>query len=811
MLPDPWLDEETAESGLKPSAFPDRTQLLQLIVSAVPSPSTHGVVVVGDRGSGKSGLLRAVKAALPANLDVRSFAGTPELAATPYGILNALNEAYEDQGTPPGLNVLRAFTRTLGPAQHLFAPGNARRRSRGGPPSGRPPLVLLVDDIQHIDQASLAVLLQLIPGFGATLVATADSGGPLPQDLYQLWEDGFLEQYALPPLTFPEAHQVCRSILGGNVQERASALLCALSGFNVGFLRLAIEDALEAGLLVLRHGFWTIDAGLHCHWPRVVRRVECENAQRPDEEREALELVALAEPLPLETVERSYGQVVVERLLASHHLRLLAGRPPLIRTASWLFGEGTRRSVPASRSIALRLAADVPSLTPASAPTMLRWLTWTLACGLPLPEELLLAAAPAADRPSTAALALRATAAVAGVAHRDEVRLVTARALVAEGRLREAALELRQLAAAGIPAEVRVSAADRLAALELLGVVEGEPSGVSEDADSLTGAVRESERLVLAGNFRAGLAPSSAAMDNIAADPRLEVFRPGVILRHMVALRYSLAWEEADGLLESATVYALPLHVALCHDVARGYTQLSQGLLPTAQRTLEPAVAELSDAGLPAVYSLATAMLAYVEAATGQTERATARIKESGAAMARIGTGQLLPQLAGLFTAAAQDAADAPSGYLLHLAGRFRAEGRPTLEAEALSLSVLNKANAGVAADDPVIGRLTEVAGSLDGAWASSLGKFASALGTDNPRLLELAGKSLASDRQFAHAAMCYSRAASGYDASGRWAAGRRAAGLLQRLPGALESEVAPSPGGVLGTTAGEVANGTPL
>ncbi|MFP3637046.1 hypothetical protein, partial [Bacillus sp. SIMBA_033] len=68
--------------------------------------------------------------------------------------------------------------------------------------------------------------------------------------------------------------------------------------------------------------------------------------------------------------------------------------------------------------------------------------------------------------------------------------------------------------------------------------MEGEPSGVSEDADSLTGAVRESERLVLAGNFRAGLAPSSAAMDNIAADPRLEVFRPGVILRHMVALRY---------------------------------------------------------------------------------------------------------------------------------------------------------------------------------------------------------------------------------------------------------------------------------
>ncbi|WP_284974426.1 ATP-binding protein [Arthrobacter sp. efr-133-TYG-104] len=802
MLPDPWLDEETAPSGLKPSAFPDRTQLLHLIVSAVPSPSTHGVVVVGDRGSGKSGLLRAVKAALPANLDVRSFAGTPELAATPYGILNALSGAYEDQGTPPGLNVLRAFTRTLGPAQHLFAPGNARRRSRGGPPSGRPPLVLLVDDIHHVDQASLAVLLQLIPGFSATLVATADSGRPLPQDLYQLWEDGFLEQYALPPLTFQEARQVCSSTLGGNVQQRASALLCALSGFNVGFLQLAIEDALEAGLLVLRHGFWAIDAGAHCDWPRVVRRVDRENAERPDTERQALELVALAEPLPLETVERSYGQVVVERLLASHHLRLLAGRPPLVRTASWLFGEGTRRSVPPSRSIALRLAADVPSLTLGSAPTMLRWLTWTLACGLPLPEELLLAAAPAADRPSTAALALRAAAAVGGAAHRDEARLVRARALVAEGRLLEATPELRQLAASGIPAEVRANAADRLSALGLLGAPEGEPQGVSEKAERLITDVRESERLVLAGNLRAGLASSSAAMDSMGADPQLEVFRPGLILRHMVALKYNLAWGETDSLLECPAGYARPLHVALCHDVARGYAQLSQGLLQAARRTLEPVVAELSDAGLPVVCSLATGMLSYVEAVTGETERATARIKESGTAMAG-GTGQLLPQLAGLFTAAGQDAADPSSGNLLHLAERFRDEGQPTLEAEALSLFVLNKANAGTAIDAPVIGRLAEVTGCLDGAWASSLETFASALKTDNPRLLEQAGKSLTSDRQFAHAAMCYSRAVSGYDVSRRWAAGRRAAGLLHRLPGALGSEVVPSLGGVPETTGG--------
>ena len=239
MLPDPWLDEDTVTAGLRPSKLPDRAQLLDLILSAVPSASTSGIVVVGERGSGKSHLLLSVKEGLPETVDVRTFTGKPERRALHFGALGAVSAAEADEAVAPGLHVLRALTSTLGPADYLYTPPRGRRRSKRHVQPARPQLVLLVDDIHYIDPASLAVLLQLIPGFGATLVATAESRHPLPPDLYQLWEDGFLEQYFLPPFTFSEAHALCESVLGGHVQRRASSLLAAMSGFNVGLLCLA--------------------------------------------------------------------------------------------------------------------------------------------------------------------------------------------------------------------------------------------------------------------------------------------------------------------------------------------------------------------------------------------------------------------------------------------------------------------------------------------------------------------------------------------------------------------------------------------
>lgn len=100
-----------------------------------------------------------------------------------------------------------------------------------------------------------------------------------------------------------------------------------MSGFNAGLLYLAIEDARSARLLVQREGFWTINVRAHCEWPRVVDHVRTENAARTSEERQALELVALAEPVGLDVVERHFGQRAVEHLLAMQYIRMLAGSP----------------------------------------------------------------------------------------------------------------------------------------------------------------------------------------------------------------------------------------------------------------------------------------------------------------------------------------------------------------------------------------------------------------------------------------------------------------------------------------------------
>ena len=823
MLPDPWLDEDTVTAGLRPSTLPDRAQLLNLILSAVPSASTSGIVVVGERGSGKSHLLLSLKEGLPKTVDVRTFTGKPELRALHFGALGAVSAGEAEEAVAPGLHVLRALTKTLGPADYLYTPPLGRRRNKRHAQPTRPQLVLLVDDIHYIDPASLAVLLQLIPGFGATLVATAESRYPLPQDLYQLWEDGFLEQYFLPPFSFKEAHALCETVLGGHVQRRASSLLAAMSGFNVGLLCLAVHDARRAGFLVQMDGFWTIDVRAHCDWPSVVEHVRAENVSRPPEERQALELIALAEPVALEVVERHFGQKAMEHLFANHDIRLLPGRPLLVRTSSWLRGEGTRLSVPQSRSLALRLGVEEPALTVETAPAMLRWMTWTLDCGLSLSDELLLAAAPAADRPSTAELARRVASAVTGADHADEARLLSTRALIAEGQLAEAAPELRRLAAAGGSLGVKVDAAHRLMALGLLGAapgawpLEAEPAGLEhvgqvpgsqgsgEPADPaalIVWNVQEAERLLLSGAAPEALQGSSAAMGAISADPAMEMFLPGTMLRHVVSLRYNLAWGLVDPLLDCPAEYAMPLHLSACLDVARGYVQLSQGLPRAARVTLEPVLAELHDAGLPPVLALAAAMLAYCEAWCGNSLQAMARVQQGKAAqeVARntASPDGLLLQLSTVYIAAAEDQASGTATHLLALAERLRSQGSTLMEAEVLSLLTLNAGSTAV--DDlEILRRLGALAATLHGAGGAALGRFASALTENDPKALESAGRSLSADRQFAHAALCYSRAASGYEARTRAAASRRASVLVERLRSAFDSGMVPPLGWVPG------------
>ncbi|MBT2584664.1 ATP-binding protein [Arthrobacter sp. ISL-95] len=850
MLPDPWLDEDTVTAGLRPSTLPDRAQLLNLILSAVPSTSTSGIVVVGERGSGKSHLLLSIKEGLPKSVDVRTFTGKPERRALHFGALGAVSAAEADEAVPPGLHVLRALTSTLGPADYLYTPPRGRRRSKRHVQPSRPQLVLLVDDIHYIDPASLAVLLQLIPGFGATLVATAESRHPLPPDLYQLWEDGFLEQFFLPPFTFNEAHALCESILGGHVQRRASSLLAAMSGFNVGLLCLAVDDARSSGFLVRIDGYWTIDVRAHCDWPGVAEHVRKENTSRPPEERQALELIALSEPVALEVVERHFGRKAVEHLLANNDIRLLPGQPPLLRTSSWLRGEGTRLSVPQSRSVALRLGVEEPGLTTETAPAMLRWITWTLDCGLTLSYELLLAAAPAADSPSTAELALRAASAVTGADHVDEARLVRARALIAEGHIREAGPELRQLATAGGPSEVKIDAAHRLLALGLLGAAtlatesapletdptgldpagqgsagqgsagQGDPSGQGsagqgDPAVLIVEEVREAERLLLSGAAPEALQRSSAAIEAINADPTLDMFLSGALLRHVIGLRYNLAWEVLDPLLDTPADYTMPMHLSACLDVARGYVQLSQGLPRAARATLEPVLAELHDAGLPPVRALAAALLAYSEALCGNSRRAMARARQSEAAQAGpvtqaslvrqpglVTQPDLLTELSTVFVAAARDQASGTPRHLMALAEHLHSQGSMLMEAEVFSLLTLNAASAAVD-DSRIQRRLGGLAATVQGPGGAALGTFAAALLDDDPKTFEAAGRSLSADRQFAHAALCYSRAATGYEARTRVAASRRASVLLERLRSAFDSGIVPPPGWVPGRAGG--------
>jgi hypothetical protein len=120
------------------------------------------------------------------------------------------------------------------------------------------------------------------------------------------------------------------------------------------------------------------------------------------------------------------------------------------------------------------------------------------------------------------------------------------------------------------------------------------------------------------------------------------------------------------------------------------------------------------------------------------------------------------------------------------------------LEAEALSLLALNAGRAGVV-DPAILPRLAAAASGVEGTGGAALRTFAAAMVEDDPKSLEAAGRSLSADRQFAHAALCYARAAAGYQAKVRTAAARRVSVLVERLRGVTESEAVPPLGWVPG------------
>jgi DNA-binding CsgD family transcriptional regulator len=305
-------------------------------------------------------------------------------------------------------------------------------------------LVLGVDDAHLLDPVSAMLVLQLVAGRRAFVVATVRAGEPPPDAVTALWKDESCAFLELQPLSRPETATALALGLGGDVDGPTEGKLWQASQGVPLFLRELVLDGLDRGALVERDGLWHLSGGSGVG-RRLRDLVVSRIGELDDDERAVVEAVALGEPVPAAwladptAVGRLVGRGVLEARRDGRRIEVWFTHP--------LKGEVVRAEIPPTRAIVIwrRLASALEASGAHRRGDLLRLATWLLEGGEDIAPEMLLSAARAAQLAFAPALAERFARMAEAAGGGFEAGLIVARAAAEQGRFGEAEDALQAL------------------------------------------------------------------------------------------------------------------------------------------------------------------------------------------------------------------------------------------------------------------------------------------------------------------------------------------------------------------------------
>ncbi|MFH5880431.1 LuxR C-terminal-related transcriptional regulator [Arthrobacter sp. NA-172] len=360
-----------------------RFSVMAAVVDCLLDANGPGVLLFGDAGIGKTALINEVIHELGHRVrPFRVFAG-PTLASVPFAALAPLLTALTPVQINEPLSVLRAVVAALNPA-------------------GQPhpaPAVLIVEDAHHIDDSSVAVLAQLAAAEAAKVVFLCRPYPAPPAEVFSMWSEGLVDRFDLQPLTEQDVNQLCAQALGAPVVQSTSAVLCKYSSGNPMFLLELIEHAKSLGQLICRNDAWMLSGELRGTSVRLMDLVRNQILLLGPRQRETLETVALAEPVPLNVVQQASDSDAVDELQELHFIEIAADPARHVRLAQPLVGEVIRQLVPTAHSMTIR--RRIVALMEAKPQTMdglLRYVSWGLESGTDVQDADILEAAQLANR-----------------------------------------------------------------------------------------------------------------------------------------------------------------------------------------------------------------------------------------------------------------------------------------------------------------------------------------------------------------------------------------------------------------------------
>ncbi|WP_394941426.1 LuxR C-terminal-related transcriptional regulator [Psychromicrobium sp. YIM B11713] len=409
----------------KPFNLNGREEILGRAAAALRSRSCQAVLLVAEAGMGKSALIDALRAELDTEFHIVRLHASSALSSVPYGILAPLMSGMQDSAAESPVEMLRAF---LSNFEGVTGPK-----------------LIIVDDADDLDEATMSILVELVSARWAKLAIAYQPRPGVAHQITELWYEGLAERFDIPPLNYQQVRQLVEQHLGGPMDDASAQLLWRASDGNPWYLRCFLDDLLAGEGLLQHNGLWLLAQSGVIPGSGIEVAVDSILSRRSPQEREALNLVALAGPVLRQIVEEMVGAGVVSALVEHRLLRVTgeAGKS-LILSQSFL-AVALRRMVPAARS--LQLHQQYISLLgeqPSSKESCLAMVKWSLDCGLPVSDQELLRAALLAGKFGQNDYSLRAATAVHGKEHRLRARALIARAQLDSGQLNQAAQILEE-------------------------------------------------------------------------------------------------------------------------------------------------------------------------------------------------------------------------------------------------------------------------------------------------------------------------------------------------------------------------------
>jgi DNA-binding CsgD family transcriptional regulator/type II secretory pathway predicted ATPase ExeA len=319
-----------------------------------------GVVIAGDAGIGKTSVARTLAAgAADDGVAIESVVATGASDDVPLAAVANLVPATVDHASP--LATIRATVSEL----------DVRHRDR--------PVLLLVDDAHRLDRASAALILYLTLHRRVRVLATVRTGETVPDDVTRLWRDAGCARVDLGPLAADDVRELVSRRLGGPIHRPTLQWLEDAARGNPLHLDELLRSARDSGGIAQVDGLWR-RVGAVSPSPRL-REIVAERLGRLDpDERRALALVSLAEPLAVEVLDALGALDAAGRLEARGLVVADPDDPTTVRTAHPLHGEVARAQLGAIEGRELRRL--LASALPAGAPAVRRLLAaWALEDG----------------------------------------------------------------------------------------------------------------------------------------------------------------------------------------------------------------------------------------------------------------------------------------------------------------------------------------------------------------------------------------------------------------------------------------------